>query len=716
MASERLLQLPDAANAEVTDVIYAVKGSSALDPNSGTSVQETMQQVCDLTLQTTILHYGDDPNGHVAGTTYQLCYDYTHMIMYVCTHTGDATHAVWTQITSNTLITIPLPMADGGTGADLVPSNGGVVYSDATHMEILAGTSTADKILQSGSNSAPSWSQATYPSSTSSGQLLYSSSNNTIAGLTSANSAMLFTNSSGVPAWSSSLINGQIMIGSTGASPAVATITAGTNITITNGPGSISIAATGVVSVPVPLSQGGTGANLTASNGGIVYSTAANMQILSGTATARQIVLSGSNTAPAWSSATYPATTTINQLLYSSSANTIAGLATANNGVLVTSAGGVPSIGSTLPAAVQANITAVGIIASGTWNGSTITVPYGGTGDTSFTAYSVICGGTTSTGALQNVSGVGSANQVLVSNGPAALPSWQSVPGVVPAALTKTDDTNVTLLLGGTPATALLQSVSLTLGWAGQLSLARGGTNANLTASNGGIFYSTATAGAILAGTATANQVLLSGSSTTPAWSTATYPATTTINQLLYSSANNVISGVTAANSAVLVSNSSGVPAWSSTMTNGQVIIGSTGATPVAATLTAGAGVTISNGAGSITIASSGGGFSWTHVTGTSQAMVSNNGYVADNAGLVTLTLPATAVIGDALAIMGRGAGGWKITYTTNQYIQVGSSGSTVTSGNIASTNRFDSIYLVCIDTNNGWSTLGGAQGIITVA
>lgn len=47
---------------------------------------------------------------------------------------------------------------------------------------------------------------------------------------------------------------------------------------------------------------------------------------------------------------------------------------------------------------------------------------------------------------------------------------------LAPAALTKTDDTNVTLTLGGTPATALLKATSLTLGWTGQLSLARGGT------------------------------------------------------------------------------------------------------------------------------------------------------------------------------------------------------------------------------------------------
>lgn len=47
---------------------------------------------------------------------------------------------------------------------------------------------------------------------------------------------------------------------------------------------------------------------------------------------------------------------------------------------------------------------------------------------------------------------------------------------ITPAALTKTDDTNVTLTLGGTPATALLQATSLTLGWTGTLAVARGGT------------------------------------------------------------------------------------------------------------------------------------------------------------------------------------------------------------------------------------------------
>lgn len=55
----------------------------------------------------------------------------------------------------------------------------------------------------------------------------------------------------------------------------------------------------------------------------------------------------------------------------------------------------------------------------------TAVVAGGGTGNTTFTAYSVICAGTTATGAFQNVSGLGSSGQVLTSNGAGALPTWQ---------------------------------------------------------------------------------------------------------------------------------------------------------------------------------------------------------------------------------------------------------------------------------------------------
>lgn len=54
--------------------------------------------------------------------------------------------------------------------------------------------------------------------------------------------------------------------------------------------------------------------------------------------------------------------------------------------------------------------------------------------------------------------------------------TWQTfptIPTVTPSALTKTDDTNVTITLGGSPSTALLAATSLTVGWTGTLADSR---------------------------------------------------------------------------------------------------------------------------------------------------------------------------------------------------------------------------------------------------
>lgn len=54
-----------------------------------------------------------------------------------------------------------------------------------------------------------------------------------------------------------------------------------------------------------------------------------------------------------------------------------------------------------------------------------IPVASGGTDSTSFTAYSLIAAGTTSTGAMQSV-GAGSSGQIIRSGGASALPSWST--------------------------------------------------------------------------------------------------------------------------------------------------------------------------------------------------------------------------------------------------------------------------------------------------
>ncbi len=152
-------------------------------------------------------------------------------------------------------------------------------------------------------------------------------------------------------------------------------------------------------SLPLSLANGGTQANLTADNGAIFYTNATTGALLASTSTARQMIQSGASSAPSWSTTTWPATSTVNQLLYSSSSNVIAGIATATNGILITSAGGVPSIGSTIPSVVQGNITALGTIATGVWHGTVVDSTYGGTGVNNGGSVFTFGGNTTFSGA-----------------------------------------------------------------------------------------------------------------------------------------------------------------------------------------------------------------------------------------------------------------------------------------------------------------------------
>lgn len=72
----------------------------------------------------------------------------------------------------------------------------------------------------------------------------YAAAGDAISPIATANSAILRTDATGVPGYSASLTDGQLLIGDTSGTPTPATLTAGTGITITNGPGSITIEST----------------------------------------------------------------------------------------------------------------------------------------------------------------------------------------------------------------------------------------------------------------------------------------------------------------------------------------------------------------------------------------------------------------------------------------------------------------------------------------
>ena len=101
----------------------------------------------------------------------------------------------------------------------------------------------------------------------------------------------------------------------------------------------------------------------------------------------------------------------------------------------------------------------------------------------------------------------------------------------------------------------------------------------------------------------------------------------------------------------------------------------------------------------------------WIEVTGTSENAVINKGYVANNAGLVTINLPSTFAFGDRIRIAGSGAGGWTVVANAGDVINFGST-ATAAGGNLASTNRYDAVELLAVTANTTWVTLSAVGGI----
>ena len=107
--------------------------------------------------------------------------------------------------------------------------------------------------------------------------------------------------------------------------------------------------------------------------------------------------------------------------------------------------------------------------------------------------------------------------------------------------------------------------------------------------------------------------------------------------------------------------------------------------------------------------------FMWSTISGTTQAAAVNNGYFANNAGLVTVTLPATAAIGTRVIVAGQGAGGWRLAANAGQTI-IYSAVTTSSGGSFSSTHQSDTIEVVCQVANTTWQVLSSVSVGLTVA
>jgi len=187
-------------------------------------------------------------------------------------------------------------VAGGGTGATTLTAHS-VLIGNGTSAIVQVGpvVSTGAILSSNGVGSDPGFTTATYPLTSTINQILYSSAANTITGLSTANNGLLVTSSAGVPS-------------------------------ILAGPG--------------------TTGNILQSNAAAApsFSTATYPSVATGTGT----ILRADGTNWVATTATYPATTTVSEILYSSASNVVSGLTTANNSVVLTGATGVPSLGTSL--------------------------------------------------------------------------------------------------------------------------------------------------------------------------------------------------------------------------------------------------------------------------------------------------------------------------------------------------------------------------------
>lgn len=112
-----------------------------------------------------------------------------------------------------------------------------------------------------------------------------------------------------------------------------------------------------------------------------------------------------------------------------------------------------------------------------------------------------------------------------------------------------------------------------------------------------------------------------------------------------------------------------------------------------------------------------GAGLVWSVETDAAVAGAVNTGYVANRAGLVTITLPTTAAVGSRIRVTGiNTAVGWRLAQNAGETIYFGTLATTTgVGGYIEATAIRDSVEIVCVVADTDWNVLSSLGNITVV-
>lgn len=378
--------------------------------------------------------------------------------------------------------------------------------------------------------------------------------------------------------------------------------------------------------------------------------------------------------------------------------------------------------------------------------GGTLVVSNGGTGDSSFTAYAPVCGGTTTTAHLQSAStGMSNSGYILTSTGSASLPTWQAAPvsgittidgdtGSVTGSTIKFDavsqagssvsfsgsgttmslnvtDANTNTIIGSTAGNSSISGINNTgLGYASLLNLSSGSSNTGVGVNslvNAFTSSNNTAVGENAGGEALAGDNTLIGYQAGLQYQFGIESSNICIGSSVQGTAGEshvlrIGNGTGTSQGQLSKAFISGIQGVNVGSVASVVSIASSGDQLGSTTITAGTGISITPGANTITIAATFVDFPFTDKS-TSFSAASNNGYFVT--GTSTATMPASPSQGDKIEFIVDTASTLTVTANTGQTLRIGSSLS-ASAGTAANNARGDAVTFIYRSADTEWLAL----------